>query len=70
MFDFPEYTITVIRVSGCWSQQFKLYLFYNNYETSYTPYFKHARWYRCLRSDGPHVGGNRSAWRKLTCLTW
>ena len=33
----------------------KLYLFYNDYETSYTTYINHARWHRCLRSDGLHV---------------
>ena len=25
----------------------KLYLFYNDYETSYTTYINHARWHRC-----------------------
>ena len=30
----------------------------------------HARWHRCLRSDGLGVGGNRSARRKPICLTW
>ena len=49
---------------------FKLYLFYNDYKTSYTTYINHARWHRCLRSDGLRVGGNRSARRKPTCLTW
>ena len=49
---------------------FKLYLFYNDYETSYTTYINHACWHRCLRSDGLLVGGNRSARRKPTCLTW
>ena len=44
----------------------KLYLFYNDYETSYTTYINHARWHRCLRSDGLRVGGNR---RKPSCLT-
>ena len=29
----------------------------------------HAHWHRCLRTDGLRVGGNRSAWRKPTCLT-
>ena len=28
------------------------YLFYNDYETSYTTYINHARWHRCLRWDG------------------
>ena len=46
------------------------YLFYNDYETSYTTYINHARWHRCLRSGGLRVGGNRSTWRKPTCLTW
>ena len=50
--------------------KFKLYLFYNDYETSYTTYINHARWHRCLRSDGLRVGRNRSAQRKPTCLTW
>ena len=45
----------------------KLYLFYNDYETSYTTYINHVRWHRCLRSNGLRVGGNR---RKPTCLTW
>ena len=53
---------------------FKLYLFYNDYETSYTSYVNHARWYQCLRSGGLRVGENRSAQRKPTCLdlvtTW
>ena len=31
---------------------FKLYLFYNDYETSYTTYINHARWHQCLRLDG------------------
>ena len=48
----------------------KLYLFYNDYETSYTTYINHARWHRCLRLDGLRVGGNRSTRRKPTCLTW
>jgi len=30
----------------------------------------HARWHRRLRSVGLRVGGNRSARRKPTCLTW
>jgi len=25
--------------------KFKLYLFYNDYETSYTTYINHARWH-------------------------
>ena len=41
-------------------RMFKLYLFYNDYETSYTTFINHARWHRCLRSDGLRVGGNRS----------
>ena len=48
----------------------KLYLFLNDYETSYTTYINYARWHRCLRLDGLRVGGNRSARRKPTCLTW
>ena len=32
------------------------YLFYNDYETSYTTYINHARWHRCLCSDGLRVG--------------
>ena len=51
-------------------KKFKLYLFYNDYKTSYTTYINHARWHRCLRSDGLRVGGNRSTRRKPTCLTW
>ena len=50
--------------------KFKLFLFYNDYETSYTTYIKHARGHRCLRSGGLRVGGNRSSRRKSTCLTW
>ena len=46
----------------------KLYLFYNDYETSYTTFINHAHWHRCLRSDGLRVGGNRNARRKPTCL--
>ena len=48
----------------------KLYLFYNDYETSYTTYINHARWHQCLRSDGLRVGGNRSTRRKPICPTW
>ena len=29
--------------------KFKLYLVYNDYETSYTTYINHARWHWCLR---------------------
>jgi len=47
---------------------FKLYLFYNDYKTSYTTYIKHARWQWCLRLGDHRVGGNRSARRKPTCL--
>ena len=36
-------------------KEFKLYLFYNDYETSYTTYINQARWHRCLRSDGLRV---------------
>ena len=50
--------------------KFKLYLFYNDYETSYTTYINHTRWHRCLRSGGLRVWGNRSTRRKPTCLTW
>ena len=46
------------------------YLFYNDYETSYTTYINHARWHRCLRSGSLRVGGNWSTRRKPTCLTW
>jgi len=51
-------------------KKFKLYLLYNNYETSYTTYINHACSHRCLRSDGLRVVGNLSARVKLTCLTW
>jgi len=37
-------------------KKFKLYLFYNDKETSYRAYINHARWHRCLRSDGLRVG--------------
>ena len=40
----------------------KLYLFYNDYETTY---INHARLHRCLRSDGLRVGvpgGNPPVW--------
>ena len=49
-------------------KKYKLYLFYKDYETSYTTYINHARWHRCLRSDILRVGGNRSA-RKETHLS-
>ena len=52
------------------ADKFKLYLFYNDYETSYTTYINHTRWHRCLRSNGLRVGGNWSTWRKPICLTW
>ena len=45
-------------------------LFYNDYETSSTTYINHARWHRCLRSDGLRLRGNRSSRRKPTCPTW
>ena len=48
-------------------KKFKLYLFYNDKETSYRAYINHARWHQCLRSDGLRVGWTR---RKPTCLTW
>ena len=48
--------------------KFKLFLFYNDYKTSYTTYINHAR------SSGLRVGGNRSTQRKPTWLkmvtTW
>jgi len=44
--------------------KFKLDLFYNYHETSYILYINHARWHRCLCSDGLLVGGNRSTQRK------
>ena len=50
--------------------KFNQYLFYNDYEKSYTTYINHARWYWCLCSGGLRVGGNRSVRRKPTCLTW
>jgi len=50
--------------------KFKFSLFYNDYETNYTTYINHGRWHRCLRLDGLRVGGNQSALRKLTCMTW
>jgi len=37
------------------NNKFKLYLFYNDFETSYTTYINHARWHRCLRSGGLRV---------------
>jgi len=43
------------------------YLFYNDYETSYTTYIIHARWHRFLGSNG--LGRKRRARRKSTCLT-
>ena len=64
---FCEYNFTPAEISYC---LFKLYLFYNNYETSYTTYINHARWHQCVRLDGLRVGGNRSTRRKPTCLTW
>ena len=36
----------------------KTYLFYNDYETSYTTYINHDHWHRCLPLDGLRVGGN------------
>ena len=35
--------------------KYKLYLFYNDYETSYTICFNHARWHRV-------PGGNPPVW--------
>jgi len=63
------YSLAVFRLKRTCNLEFKLYLFYNDYETSYTTYIKHARWHRCLCSGGHRVGGNRSTRRKPTCLT-
>ena len=52
-----------------YSPPLNFYLFYNDYETSYTSYNNHARWHRCLRSGGLRVRGNRSTRRKPTYLT-
>ena len=47
---------------------FKLYLFYNDYETSYITYINHARGHRCLRSvvfvweESGVPGGNSPVW--------
>jgi len=38
--------------------KFKLFLFYNDYKTSYTFDINHARWHQCLRVGGLCVGGN------------
>jgi len=65
--DSGDMMIILSMISYC--TFFKLYLFYNYYETSYTT-FNHARWHRCLRPDSLRVGGNRSARRNPTCLTW
>ena len=46
-------------INQCVIVKFKRFLFYNDNETSYTTYINHARWHRCLRSDGLRVGGNR-----------
>ena len=56
------------RFSGNLSAYIKcnIYLFYNDYETSYTPYVYHARWHQCLGS----CGRKPESQRKLTCLTW
>ena len=57
--------------------KFKLYLFNNDYETSYTTYINHARSGTniCVRTvfmweETGVPGGNRSTRRKATCLTW
>ena len=44
----------------------KIYLFYNDYKTSYTTYINRARWHQYLHSDGLRVGGNRNTRRKPT----
>ena len=62
--------IIQFRTQTMYLKKFKLHLFYNDYETSYTTYINHTRWHRCLCLDGLRVGGNRSTWRKPTCLTW
>ena len=49
--------------------KFKLYLFYNDYETSYTTYINHARWHRCWCLDGLRVGGNWSARTGCGCCS-
>ena len=62
LFIYRFHLLTASRVSiitslskSCLLKKFKLYLFYTDYETSYTTYINHARWHRCLRSDGLHV---------------
>jgi len=44
------------------------FIYFTTITKQRTTYINHARWHRCLRSDGLRVGGNRSARRKLTCL--
>ena len=66
-----HYTCKVFHMTllGMKQSKFNLYLLYNDYETSYTTYINHARWHRCLRSDGLRVGGNRSTRRKPEYLS-
>ena len=68
-YDLHKRCTTGVTISNGFCK-FKLYFFYKDYASSYTTYTNHACWHRCLRSDGLLVGGNRSARRKPTCLTW
>ena len=51
-----KHTFSILALLSLLTGKFKLYLFYNDYETSYTTYINHARWHRCLRTDGLRVG--------------
>ena len=68
--DSPAFSFLGLQYRLKSGKKFKLYLLYNDYETSYTTYINHARWHRCLRSNGLRVGGKRSTRMKHTCLTW
>ena len=47
-----------------------IYLFHNDYKTSYVPYTNHSRWLWDPRSCDLRVAGNRSTRNKPTCRTW
>jgi len=58
--DIYDWYLIVVNTRG--KIKFKIYLFYNDYKTTY---INHARSHRCLLSGGLRVGGNRSTRRKF-----
>ena len=54
------YVYMIICLRFIFKKRSKLYLFYNDNRTIYSPYIHHSHWHRCLRSDALRVVGNRS----------